>query len=94
MPQKHNIYLGYVLTREGIKSHPKKVKAIRVLTPPQNIKKLHRFLGMVQYYRDLWARHCEMMSPLTNLVGECGMPRLLRLPTPNRSHDIGSDCIR
>ena len=32
---------------------------------------LHRFLGLVQYYRDLWARQSKMLSLLTNLVGEC-----------------------
>jgi hypothetical protein len=26
---------------------------------------------MVQYYRDLWARHSNMLAPLTSLVGEC-----------------------
>jgi hypothetical protein len=25
---------------------------------------------MVQYYRDMWAKHSEMLAPLTNLVGE------------------------
>ena len=49
-------YLGYVLTREGIKPQPKKVEAILALTLPLNVKQLHRFLVMVQYYRDLWAR--------------------------------------
>ena len=64
-------YLGYVLTREGIKPQPKKVEAILVLTPPQNVKQLRRILGMVQYYGDLWLRQSKMLSPLTNLVGEC-----------------------
>ncbi len=27
---------------------------------------------MVQYYRDMRARHSEMLAPLTDLVGECG----------------------
>jgi hypothetical protein len=31
-------YLGYVLTREGIKPQSKKVQAILVLTLPQNVK--------------------------------------------------------
>ena len=65
-------YLGYVLTREGIKPQPKKVEAILVLTPPQNVKQLCTFLGMAQYYNDLWVRQNKMLSPLTNLVGECG----------------------
>jgi len=26
---------------------------------------------MVQYYRDMWAKHSEMLAPLSDLVGEC-----------------------
>jgi hypothetical protein len=33
-------YLGYILTRKGIKPQPKKVQAILALTPPNNIKEL------------------------------------------------------
>ena len=47
-----------------------KVHAVLELTLPQNVKPLCNFLGMVQYYRDLWARCSEMLSPFTNLVGE------------------------
>ncbi len=41
-------YLGYILTREGIKPEPKKVQAILALNPPHNVKELWHFLGMVQ----------------------------------------------
>ncbi len=41
-------YLGYILTREGIKTQPKKVQAILTLSPPSNVKELRHFLGMVQ----------------------------------------------
>jgi hypothetical protein len=64
-------YLGYILTREGIKSQPKKMQAILALNPPNNVKELRHFLGMVQYYQDMWARGSEMLAPLTDLVGEC-----------------------
>jgi hypothetical protein len=37
-------YLGYILTREGIKPQPKKVQAILTLYPPNNIKELRHFL--------------------------------------------------
>jgi hypothetical protein len=47
------------------------VQAILALNPPNNVKELRHFLGMVQYYRDMWARHREMLAPLTDLVGEC-----------------------
>ncbi len=67
-------YLGYTLTlmREGIKPQLKKVRAILALEPPQHVKGLRHFLGMVQYYRDMWAKRSEMLAPLSDLVGECG----------------------
>jgi hypothetical protein len=65
-------YLDYTLTRGGIKPQPKKVQAILMLNPPKNVKELRHFLRMVQYYRDMWARHSKMLAPLTDLVGECG----------------------
>jgi hypothetical protein len=65
-------YLGYILTREGIKSQSKKVQVILALNSLNNVKELRHFLGMVQYYRDIWARCSEMLAPLTDLVGECG----------------------
>jgi hypothetical protein len=44
----HEIELGYILTREGIKPQPKKLQAILALNPPNNDKELRHFLGMVQ----------------------------------------------
>ncbi len=46
------------------------MQAILALNPPNNVKELRHFLGMVQYYRDMWARCSEMLAPLTDLVGE------------------------
>ena len=37
----------------------------------KSVEELHRFLGMVQYYRDIWARQSKMLAPLSILVGEC-----------------------
>ena len=77
-------YLGYILTRDGIKPQPKKVQAILALTPPTNVRQLRRFLGMVQYYRDLWARRSEMLAPLTDLVGECGVSKARKGKPPKK----------
>ena len=68
-------YLGYILTRDGIKPQSKKIEAILAINPPTNVKELRRFLGMVQYYRDMWMRRSEMLAPLTDLVGECGQTK-------------------
>ena len=67
--------LRVILTRDGIKPQPNKVQAMLALAPPRNVKELRRFLGMVQYYRDLWARRSDMLAPLTSLVGECGQTK-------------------
>ncbi len=69
-------YFGYILTRDGIKPQQSKVQAMLALALPRNVKKLHRFLGMVQYYRDVWARCSDMLAPLTSLVGECGQTKV------------------
>ena len=53
-------------------------QAILALNLPTNVKELRRFLGMVQYYRDLWAKRSEMLAPLTDLVGECGQTKVTR----------------
>ena len=68
-------YLGYVLTRDGIKPQSNKVQAILAIKPPTGVKQLRHFLGMVQYYRDLWAQWSKMLAPLTSLVGECGQTK-------------------
>ena len=49
-----------------------------MLNPPNNIKEVRPFLGMVQYYRDMWAKRSKMLAPLSNLVGECGETKTTR----------------
>ena len=71
-------YLGYILTREGIKPQPEKVSAIKALKEPTSVKELCKFLGMVQYYRDLWEKRSHLIAPLTDLVGECGHTKVTR----------------
>jgi hypothetical protein len=62
-------YLGYVLTRDGIKPQSNKVQAILAIKPPTGVRQLRHFLGIVQYYRDLWARQSNMLATLTSLIG-------------------------
>ena len=50
-----------------------------MLNWPNNVKELRHFLGMAQYYRDMWARCSEMLAPLTDLVGECGETKTTRM---------------
>ena len=42
------------------------------LKPPQSVKELCTFLGLAQYYQDLWGKLSHLLAPLTDLVGKCG----------------------
>jgi hypothetical protein len=73
-------YLGCILTRERIKPQPKKVQAILMLIPPNNVKELRHLLGVVQYSQYMWVRRSEMLAPLTDhVVGECGETKTTRM---------------
>ncbi len=63
-------YLGYLLTKEGIKPVQKKTKAVLDLQVPTILKKRRSFLGMVQFYSDMWKHHSYIVAPLTDLVGK------------------------
>jgi hypothetical protein len=61
-------YLGHEITRDGIQIQPKKVEAILKLSPPKTKLQLRHFLGMINYYRDMWQKRSHMLAPLTGLV--------------------------
>ena len=73
-------YLGYVLTRAGIRPQNKNVSAILALKPPISVKPLRHFLGLVQYYQDMWEKRSKMLAPLTDLLGECGATKTKKRP--------------
>ncbi len=58
-------YLGYILTREGIKPQPKKVQAILVLNPLNSVKELRNFLGIVHNTTGTCGRDVVKCWPLS-----------------------------
>lgn len=58
-------YLGYIITRKGIKPQPKKVEAILNLGAPRIHKQLKIILDMVQHYRDMWPKSSHILASLT-----------------------------
>ena len=63
-------YLGFRLTKDGVRPQPKKVEAITRMTAPRNKKELRRFIGMVNYYRFMWKQRSHLMAPLAELTGK------------------------
>ena len=61
-----------MLTRDGIKPLPKKVKVILDLKPLKNFRGVRRVLGIIQYYCDTWEKRSHVLAPLPTLVGESG----------------------
>ena len=63
-------YLGYWITWEGIQPIPKKVDAILNIAPPTTRKQLRRFIGLINFYRDMWIHRSDLLSPLTALTSK------------------------
>ena len=56
-------YLGFKINRQGIMPLTKKVEAILALNkPPTTRKELRRFIGIVNYYHDMWPRRSEILA--------------------------------
>ena len=61
-------YLGYLINREGVRPTLKKVEAIKQLAVPKTKKQLRSFIGMVNYYRDVWPKRAHLLAPLSAMT--------------------------
>ena len=61
-------YLGHIISKEGVKVDPNKIKAITEWPQPDNILKLRGFLGLTGYYRRHVKNYANKTTPLTNLL--------------------------
>lgn len=61
-------YLGYVVTKDGLKKSPEKIKAMVEAPLPTNINQLQSFLGLVNYYRNFVPNASTILSPLYDLL--------------------------
>jgi hypothetical protein len=55
-------YLGYWITRKGIQPMRNKVEAILNNKALKTKKELRQFIGIVNYYRDMWFRRSELLA--------------------------------
>ena len=63
-------YLGYWITRDGIQPMKNKVEAIMNIAEPKNRRELRSFIGIVNYYRDMWIKRSHVLAPLAALTSK------------------------
>jgi len=61
-------YLGFVVSSEGLKTSPSKVKAILDTKRPHDLTSLRAYLGLVNYYGKFIPRLSAVAAPLNKLL--------------------------
>ena len=61
-------YLGHIISRDGIRTDPKKIDKVLDWPVPTNRKQLHRFLGFSGYYRRFVKNYAQIAGPLHELL--------------------------
>ena len=65
--KKEILYLGHLVTSEGILPDPDKVKAVKEYPIPKNAEDVKRFVALVNYYRKFINNFAEKAHSLNNL---------------------------
>ena len=65
--QEQFLYLGHIISKEGIRPDPKKIEAVAKMPAPTNVKQLRSFLGLCNYYRKFIKNYYWHTSQLYDL---------------------------
>jgi hypothetical protein len=60
--------LGYRISGEGSQPLPDRIADLQVCPPPQTIRQLRRFLGMLNFYRRFLPNAAATQAPLHSLL--------------------------
>ena len=60
-------FLGHVVSKEGVATHPCKVKCIKDWPTPTTQTEVHSFLGLTSYYRRFIKGFAQVVRPLHQL---------------------------
>ena len=66
--QTEVLYLGLIISREGVRMDPKKVEAIVSWETPRNVKDVRAFVGFANFYRRFIDAFSKIVAPLIRLT--------------------------
>ena len=61
-------YLGFIITKEGLKPDEEKLIAIKNMAPPTTVTAVRSYLGMLNFYRRFLPNFAQIAKPLIELT--------------------------
>eukprot|EP00253_Pinus_taeda_P027084 PITA_27084 len=62
--------LGHIISRQGLQVDPNKIAILKKVPPPQKVRDVRSFLGLVGYYRRFIKDFSKLASPLFGLLAK------------------------
>ena len=81
-------YVGHLLTAEGVKPDPEKIRAVETMKKPENKQELLTFLGFIQYLGKFMPRMSDVSSSLRKLTEDKVSWHW------TREHDVSFNCLK
>ena len=63
-------YVGHVLSKDGLKPDPGKIRAVKEMKPPENAKELKTFLGFLQSLGKFMPHMVTESAAIKRIIGE------------------------
>ena len=71
--QREVLYLGHVISREGIAADPTKIEKVATWIAPHSKREVRKFLGFASYYRRFIKDFAQIAKPLHRLTGHSNL---------------------